>query len=100
MNTLNIGIVGFGHVVLNAHLPILRVLKDVKIKWVLDPDPKEVALLSHLNISRISSIDQLEEFPDTDIVLLTSPYGSRTPIFNSMKGMVKGIYCENPLQKV
>ena len=86
MNTLNIGIVGFGHVVLNAHLPILRVLKDVKIKWVLDPDPKEVALLSHLNISRISSIDQVEVFADRDIVLLTSPYGCRSPIFNSMIG--------------
>ena len=50
MSTLNIGIVGFGHVVLNAHLPILRVLKGVKIKWVLDPDPKEAGLLNHLNI--------------------------------------------------
>ena len=48
---------------------------------------------------RISSIDQLDDFPDTDIVLLTSPYGSRPPIFNSMKGMVKGIYCEKPFAK-
>ena len=68
MNTLNIGIVGFGHVVLNAHLPILRVLKGVKIKWVLDPDPKEAGLLNHLNISRLSSIDELQDFPETDIV--------------------------------
>jgi len=30
MTTVNIGIVGFGHVVLNAHLPILSVLKNVK----------------------------------------------------------------------
>ena len=99
MTTLNIGIVGFGHVVVNTHLPILRALKDIKIKWVLDPDPKEVALLNHLNISRISSIDKLDDFPDTDIVLLTSPYGSRPPIFNSMKGIVKGIYCEKPFAK-
>ena len=99
MSTLNIGIVGFGHVVLNAHLPILRVLKSVKIKWVLDPDPKEAELLNHLNISRVSSIDELKDFPETDIVLLTSPYGSRHPIFNSMRGMVKGIYCEKPFAK-
>jgi len=99
MSTLNIGIVGFGHVVLNAHLPILRVLKGVKIKWVLDPDPKEAELLNHLHISRVSSIDELQDFPETDIVLLTSPYGSRPPIFNSMRGMVKGIYCEKPFAK-
>ena len=99
MSTLNIGIVGFGHVVLNAHLPILSVLKNVKIKWVLDPDPKEAELLNHLHISRVSSIDELQDFPETDIVLLTSPYGSRPPIFNSMRGMVKGIYCEKPFAK-
>ena len=66
---------------------------------VLDPDPKEAGLLNHLNISRLSSIDELQDFPETDIVLLTSPYGSRPPIFNSMRGMVKGIYCEKPFAK-
>jgi len=99
MTTLNLGIVGCGHVVLNAHLPILKVLKDIKIKWVLDPNPQEVELLSYLKIPRISSIDQLEDFPKTDIVLLTSPYGSRPPIFNSIKGKVNGIYCEKPFAK-
>ena len=68
MSTLNIGIVGFGHVVLNAHLPILRVLKGVKIKWVLDPDPKEAGLLNHLNISRLSSIDELQDFILAEII--------------------------------
>ena len=99
MTAVNIGIIGFGHVVVNAHLPILSVLKDVKINWVLDPNPKETALLEHLKIPRISSIDQLDNFPDTDIVLLTSPYGSRVPIFNSIKSKVKGIYCEKPFAK-
>ena len=98
-NILNVGIIGFGHVVLNAHLPILKVLENIKINWALDPNPKEIDLLGHLKIPRISSINQLDKFPDTDIILLTSPYGSRAAIFKAIKGRVKGIYCEKPFAK-
>ena len=96
---LNLGIVGFGHVVKNCHLPILSVNKNINISWVLDPKHDDIPLLKRLNIPFIESIDSFEKYPKTDIVLITSPYGSRPPVFEAIKNKVKGIYCEKPFAK-
>ena len=96
---LNLGIVGFGHVVINQHFPILSANKDININWVLEPKYNDIQLLKKLKISVIESIDLFDQYPETDIVLITSPYGARAPIFEVLKGAVRGIYCEKPFAK-
>ena len=96
---LNLGIVGFGHVVINQHFPILSANKDININWVLEPKYNDIQLLKKLKISVIESIDLFDQYPETDIVLITSPYGARAPIFEVLKGEVRGIYCEKPFAK-
>ena len=96
---LNIGIVGFGHVVINQHFPILSVNKDINISWVLEPNYKQISLLKKLKIPVFESIDLFDQYPDADIALITSPYGSRPPLFEVLKDEVEGIYCEKPFAK-
>ena len=96
---LNLGIVGFGHVVINQHFPILSANKDINISWVLEPKYNDIQLLKKLKIPVIESIDLFDQYPETDIVLITSPYGTRAPVFEVLKGKVRGIYCEKPFAK-
>ena len=96
---LNVGIVGFGHVVKNCHLPILSTNKDINVSWVLEPKYDDVPLLKKLGVPFIESIELFEQYPRTDIVLIASPYGNRLPIFDAIKDKVSGVYCEKPFSK-
>ena len=42
---ISIGIIGFGNISLNVHLPILLSRNDVKIVWVVDKDIRFQTLL-------------------------------------------------------
>ena len=65
---LNLGIVGFGHVVINQHFPILSANKDININWVLEPKYNDIQLLKKLKIPVIESIDLfLETKNETEI---------------------------------
>ena len=78
---LNLGIVGFGHVVINQHFPILSANKDININWVLEPKYNDIQLLKKLKIPVIESIDLFDQYPETDIVLITSCCSESCSVF-------------------
>lgn len=94
---INIGIIGFGNISLNVHLPILLSRNDVKIVWVVDKEKKFQSLLKNKKIDLYSNIHDAINSRIPEIALISVPYGERGEIFNAIKGKVKGIYCEKPL---
>jgi predicted dehydrogenase len=94
---INIGIIGFGNISLNVHLPILLSRNDVKIVWVVDKEKKFQSLLKNKKIDFYSNILDAIYSKIPEIALISVPYGERVEIFNAIKGKVKGIYCEKPL---
>jgi len=94
---INIGIIGFGNISLNVHLPILLSRNDVKIVWVVDKDRKFQTLLQKKKIDFYSNIHDAIKSDIPEIALISVPYGEREGIFNAIKGKVNGIYCEKPL---
>ncbi len=94
---ISIGIIGFGNISLNVHLPILLSRNDVKIVWVVDKDRRFQTLLQKKKIDFYSNIHDAINSDIPEIALISVPYGEREGIFNAIKGKVKGIYCEKPL---
>jgi predicted dehydrogenase len=94
---INIGIIGFGNISLNVHLPILLSRNDVKIVWVVDKEKKLQSILKKKKIYLYSNIHDAIYPKIPEIALICAPYGERVEIFNAIKGKVKGIYCEKPL---
>jgi predicted dehydrogenase len=94
---INIGIIGFGNISLNVHLPILLSRNDVKIVWIVDKDRKFQTLFKKKKIDFYSNIQDAINSDIPEIALISVPYGQRKEIFNVLKGKVSGIYCEKPL---
>jgi len=95
---VNLGIIGFGKNVITQHFPILRTNSDVNISWVLEPY-NDLPLLKGLNIPVFKSLDEFDSYPSADLVFIGTPYGVRPPIYDAIRGKVKGIYCEKPFAK-
>ena len=95
---VNLGIIGSGNVVIAQHFPLLMANSDVNISWVLEPY-NDLPLMKGLNIPVFKSLDEFDNFPSVDIVFIGTPYGVRQPIYDAIRGKVKGIYCEKPFAK-
>ena len=95
---VNLGIIGSGNVVIAQHFPLLMANSDVNISWVLEPY-NDLPLMKGLNIPVFKSLDAFDNFPSVDIVFIGTPYGVRPPIYDAIRGKVKGIYCEKPFAK-
>lgn len=95
---VNLGIIGSGNVVKAQHFPLLMANSDVNISWVLEPY-NDLPLMKVLNIPVFKSLDAFDNFPSVDIVFIGTPYGVRPPIYDAIRGKVKGIYCEKPFAK-
>jgi len=95
---VNLGIIGSGNVVIAQHFPLLMANSDVNISWVLEPY-NDLPLMKGLNIPVFKSLDEFDNFPSVDIVFIGAPYGVRPPIYDAIRGKVKGIYCEKPFAK-
>jgi len=95
---VNLGIIGSGNVVIAQHFPLLMANSDVNVSWVLEPY-NDLPLMKGLNIPVFKSLDEFDNFPSVDIVFIGAPYGVRPPIYDAIRGKVKGIYCEKPFAK-
>ena len=98
---INIGIVGFGNVVVNVHFPVLMGNDNTNVVWVVEPNPKKSDryMLNRLRVPLLGSIFSFEKVAVPDIVLISCPYGARHDIYKEIKGKVKGVYCEKPFAR-
>jgi predicted dehydrogenase len=77
---IHIGIIGFGIISLNVHLPILLSRNDVKIVWVVDKEKKLQSLLKKKKIYLYSNIHDAIYSKIPEIALISAPYGERVEI--------------------
>mgnify|MGYP001316997317 CR=1 FL=1 len=81
---ITLGIIGFGNVALEVHLPILLARSDIKITWIFDKLTASENICKKKNIPFYNSLDSALKFKCPEIVLITTPYNQRKDIFNKI----------------
>jgi len=95
--TYKIGIIGAGAIVELAHLPVLKTLKNVDVKWICDINVDNCALLSSMYNVNVIDINLLDnELKNIDICLLTIPYGARPAYIEKISNNNCALYVEKP----
>lgn len=95
----SIGVIGAGNIVFNAHLPVLKAM-GCELRWILDASKtraEEVA--DAFGIPAALDATELNRCPQTDIVLLACPYGSRKPYYEFLRERADAIYIEKPVAR-
>jgi len=97
MQRFNVGIIGAGAIVESSHLPVLKTLPDVEVKWIYDITDKRKQLLADMyNIATINETDLEEAMGAVDICLLTIPFGARPAYIKMIALAGKALYVEKP----
>ena len=93
---IKLGIIGLGNVSLGVHLPILMSRTDIQIVWIYDKSIAVKDVCKKINIPFFSELDHALKFTSPEIVLIATPYNTRSDIFKKIKNKVSGVYCEKP----
>jgi predicted dehydrogenase len=95
---LSVGIVGAGEIVSRIHLPVLSACEGIRISYVADKNP-EVArsVAGSYKVAPVSVADNLDEFPQTDVVLLAVPVTARLPYYDLFAKRGISVLAEKPL---
>jgi predicted dehydrogenase len=96
--TLSVGIVGAGEIVSRIHLPVLRACEGIRLAYVADKNPETARLVAKsFGCQPMSVADQLEELPETDVVLLAVPVSARMPYHELFARRGTHVLSEKPL---
>ncbi|MEY3367587.1 MAG: Inositol 2-dehydrogenase/D-chiro-inositol 3-dehydrogenase [Bacteroidota bacterium] len=94
-----VGIIGAGDIVFAAHLPFLK-SAAAKPVWILDVAEKNVtAAAKAFDIPLALKAADIQQAPDTDLVLIACPYGVRQPYYSFLRGKRSALYIEKPVAK-
>ncbi|NNL86306.1 MAG: Gfo/Idh/MocA family oxidoreductase [Myxococcales bacterium] len=97
---LRIGIVGTGDIVRAVHLPVLQALPGVSVGWIADLDDSRAQALGRAYGAPVTALpSDLTALPGADVVLLATPFGSRTPYFEALRDRRQAIYVEKPFAR-
>lgn len=94
---LRIGVIGTGDIVRAVHLPVLQALPDIEIGWIADLDEERARGLGQAYGAPVTALPKhLEALPSADVILLATPFGSRTPYYEALRERGQAIYVEKP----
>jgi predicted dehydrogenase len=92
-----IGVIGAGEIVTKLHLPVLKAIPEVEVKWIFDVDQEKTKRVAKaFGIEARHAIEGLENAP-ADVVVLGIPYGVRAPYYELLSG--RPLYVEKPLAR-
>jgi predicted dehydrogenase len=92
---VRLGIVGAGYVVESYHLPVLRSLRQVDLRWICDQDAGRARrLAAAAGIPRAAGA--VEECSDVDMVLVAIPVGARRGVMEKVLARGWHAFCEKP----
>ncbi len=95
---LSVGIVGAGEIVSRIHLPVLCACEGVRVAYVADKSTEAARSVgANYNISAITVADQLEDLPQTDVVLLAVPVNARLPYYELFARRGTCVLAEKPM---
>ena len=93
---IKIGIIGFGNVAWNVHLPVLMSRSDVLISWICEINLEKKNVIKKKKINFFNNLDEAIKSENVDIILITTPYSERRKIFEKIKDSCQGIFFEKP----
>ena len=96
MTLISVGVLGLGQITRDVHIPVLKGLKNVTIRWVCDQNADRARLVARAYGIGIAT-DSLEEAPDVDILLLAIPLGARGEAIATALRRRWHILCEKPI---
>lgn len=94
-----IGIIGAGSIAAKSHLPLFLAL-GLEVAWVLDSvRSRSQAVARAFRVPLGLGVEDLEQAPPVDMVLLACPYGSRAPYYQYLRSRSEAIYVEKPVAR-
>jgi len=96
----SVGIIGAGDIVATMHLPVLLAMEEVSIAWLTDVNSSRAN-----SVARAYRVDScklpktLTDLPYADVLLLSIPYGVRTPYYGALSGNSCALYVEKPFAR-
>jgi len=95
---LSVGIVGAGEIVSRIHLPVLSACEGIRISYVADKNPELArSVAGSYKLAPVSVADNLDELPQTDVVLLAVPVTARLPYYELFAKRGTSVLAEKPL---
>ena len=92
---IKVGVIGAGKIVSNLHLPLLSQIKNVEIEFIADINtPSRLARV--YNAKAIEVLNDFNDFPDVDLVVLATPVGVRTKYIKEFSKRNTPIFSEKP----
>ena len=74
---IKIGIIGFGNVAWNVHLPVLMSRNDVLISWICEINLERKNVLKKKKINFFNNLDDAIKSENVDIILLLPLWGKK-----------------------
>lgn len=95
---LRVGIIGAGGVVTAFHLPTLRTLPGVEVKWIHDVDPSRARKVA-ADFAVREVAPSLDACSAVDAVLIATPVGARRELVASAAAHGWAMLCEKPFAR-
>jgi predicted dehydrogenase len=95
MKRFRVGVIGTGAVTESLHLPVLREMREVDLRWAMDLDAARAARVARL-FGIPASHTSLSDAEDVDAVLLATPVGARATALSTIADRGWNAFCEKP----
>jgi predicted dehydrogenase len=93
-----LGFIGCGNVAMNNHILVAKNI-GFEIAWLLDFNEAEAQKNAKYFKTTAYNSQNFAKTPDTDLVLITAPYGARQPYYEELKNRKTAIMVEKPIAK-
>jgi predicted dehydrogenase len=94
----SVGIVGAGEIVSRTHLPVLTACEGVRIEYVADKNLQSAQSVARsYKLRPVAIAEDLDELPQTDVVLLAVPVTARRPYYELFAKRGTSVLAEKPL---
>jgi predicted dehydrogenase len=95
---LSVGVVGAGEIVSRMHLPVLSACEGIRIAYVADRNPPIArSVAGSYKVAPIAVSENVDELPQTDVVLLAVPVTARMPYYELFAQRGTCVLAEKPL---
>ena len=97
---IKVGVIGGGVFAQNNHIPCLLAQQDVSLAWVSDKNTARLNSIERMYGITTTTVELLpEKISEVDVVLLSLPYGVRTPYYDLCAQQGCHVYVEKPFAR-
>jgi predicted dehydrogenase len=95
---LSVGIVGAGEIVSKIHLPVLSACEGIRVVYLSDKNLQTAcSVAGSYKINPLAVAENLDNLPQTDVVLLAVPVTARLPYYELFAKRGTSVLAEKPL---